>query len=167
MRENNITVFILFTIGGLFLSCNINQEKTNSFLENQTHKSAAKPGSGLTDTLKVSSCVAILYQPDSFQIQKIKATTDKWIYEGSMHEYYYQQRNAITYFKINRPKIKIINCRNARFLLFVKSDKSNELIDLDKLNDAYGLIVFDPERSPLLLDMTNLNSQVPDYFKKN
>ena len=130
-------------------------------------KLQTKPPSSFQDTLRITASSALFYQPDSIQLAKIRLLTEENIFDGSMHEFFYQQRFAHLYFQKNWPQIIIIDVKNIRYLLFEKSDKRTEIIDLDKLNDAYGLIVFSTKLSPLQIDMMNVKTQVSDYFKKN
>ena len=131
------------------------------------HLHLAKPGSTYQDTLEITTASAIFYQPDSIQLEKIRTVTDERIFKGSMHEFFYQQRNAHLFLKEYWPKLKIIEAKNIRYLQFIKAGNHPEIIDLDRKNDAYGMFLFDPAQSPLLVDMTNIETQVPDYFKRD
>lgn len=87
------------------------------------------------------------------------------MYVGNMHEYFYAVRNAHTVIKNTWPMLHIIEAKKIRYLLFVKKDGARECIDLNNHNDFYGLFVFDGTQSPLLVDMTNIESQVSFYLK--
>ena len=123
-----------------------------------------KPPSSFSDTLKINSKSAVFYYPDSMQLEKIKAITEKNIFDGSMHEYFYQVKSVHTGLKDRWPEIKIIEAKNVRWLQFVKANLTIEYIDLDKINDAYGLFVFDPDKSPAQLELTNAESEIGFYF---
>jgi len=123
-----------------------------------------KPGSSFHDTLIISQSCALFYQPDSLQKERIKAATDPRIFEGSMHEFLYQQKTAHAFLKRYWPRLKIVEVSHARYLLFKKNDRSTQVIDLDQLGDSFGMIVFDPIKNPQQMDMTNIETQVPDYF---
>ena len=90
--------------------------------------------------------------------------TEEGIFNSSMHEYYYQVRNAHILMNDQWKAVKIIDARHVRYLVFMKANGEREVIDLDKLNDAYGMFVFDTRKSPRILDMTNVENQLPDYF---
>jgi hypothetical protein len=145
-------------------SCGIKNDVNNTRRE---HPHLTKPGSTYQDTLLVTNASAIFYQPDSIQLEKIRTVTDERIFKGSMHEFFYQQRNAHLFLKQYWPQLRIIEAKNIRYLQFIKADKHSEIIDLDKKNDAYGMFLFDPAKSALLIDMTNIETQVPDYFKRD
>jgi hypothetical protein len=127
----------------------------------------AKPGSHYNDTILVHSNSAVFYSPDSIQLQEIKSFNDSRVFEGIMHECFYQQRNARNVLKMEYPGIKIVEVKNARYLLFRKESKETEVIDLNRQNDPCGLFLFDPARSPKLADMMNIESELGFYFSKN
>jgi len=124
-----------------------------------------KPGSNFQIILIVTESCALFYKPDSIQKEKIKAITDSQIFESSMHDFFYLQRYAHKFLKEHWRGLKIIEAKNVRFLFFIKKDRSSEIIDLDKLDDSYGLILFNRVKSPLQIDMANVETEVPDYFK--
>ena len=124
-----------------------------------------KPGSSYSDTLAIKKACAILYQPDSVQKEKIKAVTEGNVFESSMHEFFYQQRNARIFLKKYWPHLEIIEVSKYRYLLFLKKDQAVNIIDLNQLGDSYGMILFDPFKSPQQSDMMNIETEVPRYFK--
>ncbi len=125
----------------------------------------AKPGSHYNDTIWINSNSAVFYSPDSIQLQEIKTVTDSRVFEGIMHECFYQQRNARMVLKTDYPGIKIIEVNNARFLAFKKESKETVVIDLNR-HDPCGLFLFDPAQSPKLADMMNIESELGFYFYK-
>jgi len=150
----------------LLFGCKVKHEETK---QDTTHQLNAniKPGSGYVDTLIVSAASAIFYQPDSGQLKKIQTVTDKRVFEGSMHEFFYQQRNAHLFLKKYWPHLKIFDARNVRYILFADTSGHFEVIDLDKQGDAYGMFVFAPGKLPRNIDMSNVESQVPSYFQEH
>jgi hypothetical protein len=86
------------------------------------------------------------------------------IYKSLIHEYYYQMLTARTLLKRNWPALKIIESKRNRFLLFIKKDNTRECIDLDTKNDTHGLFVFDGKKTPVPVDMTNLETGVSSYL---
>lgn len=155
----------LFLLSLLSSSCT-NQQQNKNITQKAKKESQNKPPCSFQDSLKIEFNTAVFYQPDSVQKEKIKEVTDSRIFEGSMHEYFYQTKNAHIVLKKNWPKINIIEAKNKRYLVFVKEDKTNDIIDLDKFNDAYGLFIFDGKKKPVLVDMTNLDEALYFYFSK-
>ena len=124
-----------------------------------------KPPSSFTDTIEIAGAAAVFFQPDSMQMKKIKAVTEARIFDGSMHEYIYQTRNAHIYLKKHWPALKSIEAQKVRYLLFRKMDNTLVWKDLDK-QDAYGMFLFDGKNDPHLVDMMNIESEVPAYFNR-
>ena len=54
---------------------------------------------------------AVFYHPDSFQLLKIKEHADPMHYDGSMHEYFFQMRNARIVIKKTWPALIIIEAK--------------------------------------------------------
>ncbi len=150
--------FITFLI---IISCS-DSPKGENHLQNKIEKN--KPGSSFRDTLSVDFPVAVFYSPDSLQLEKIKAITNPRTFEGSMHEYFYLCKNAHTVIRKYYPRLKIIDAKNIRYLLFMKADKSADYVDLDSKPDAYGLYIFDGNKAPLLADMANVDTDLGFYF---
>jgi hypothetical protein len=161
-RIRKISLVCFFFVG--IFSCREDQKKNKISSEKE---SKSKPPSSFTDTLKINSRSAVFYYPDSIQLEKIKAITEKSIFDGSMHEYFYQVKSVHDALKKYWPTIKIVEAKNVRYLQFVKKDQTNEFIDLDTKNDAQGLFVFDPAKSPIQLELTNAESEIGFYFSTN
>jgi hypothetical protein len=123
-----------------------------------------KAASIYQDTLIISTPAAVFYHPDPLQLIKMKAQTDSLFYEGAMHEYFFQMKNAHIAIKKNWPRLTIMECKNYRHLAFIKKNGTREYIDLDAKNDPYGLFVFDGKKPPLSADMTNLETVISFYF---
>jgi len=164
-RFRNLVGFVLMNM--IIYSCTDtpNNKEADKPEQKNIAKDKTKPPSSFPDSLRIDTRAAIFYYPDSLQLEKIKALTDKNIFDGIMHEYFYQFRNAHNVLKDHWPEIEIFEARNVRYLLFTKADKSTEIIDLNTKNDAYGLFVFDKMQSPVLLELTNVESGISFYFQ--
>ena len=155
-------VFILFAC-----SCSQSQEKNNEKVKNdQARKSLIirKPPSSFGDTVLINSESAVFYNPDSLQLKKIKSVNEERIYATITHDCYYQMQNARNVIRQRWPRIRIIEVIKARYLLFVKKDKSKMCIDLNTKNNICGLFLFDPKKDPELADMPNINTSLGFYF---
>ena len=158
--------------GLIIFSCsnsnNSTPSKTTSAVSSKTKNVShyTKPSSSYNDTLKINTSAVVFYYPDSVQLLKIKQLTDSVMYVGNMHEYFYAVRNAHIVIKNTWPRLDIIEAKKIRYLSFVKNDASKECIDLNSYNDFYGLFVFNGSKSPLLVDMTNLETQISFYLKQ-
>ena len=148
----------------LLISCNNNEQQAgNQPLKDSVAFNTKPPGS-YQDSIMIKERTAVFYEPDSIQKEKIRAVTKKGIFESTMHEYYYQVRNAHIVMKEQWKNLKILDVHHVRYLVFIKGSGERVVIDLDQINDAYGMFVFDTRQSPRLIDMTNVENQLPDYF---
>ncbi len=159
----SLMVFICF-------SCNSNEGSSNVIKDSVNSKEITKtlpkkPPSSFADTLVINVPAAVFYQPDSIQLSRMKAITDSMIFDGTMHEYFYQMRNARIVIKKNWPRIQIIEAVKYKYLLFVKKDKSFDCIDLDTRKDSHGLFLFDAVKAPEAVDMMNIESFMGFYFR--
>ncbi len=163
-----ITAFIILL---LFFACSNSQTSRKNNQQEQKKSEIArviykKPASSFSDTLIIQSRSAVFYNPDSLQLQKIKAITENRVYESDVHDCFYQMRNARMVLKKYWPQIHIIETSKTRYLLFIKSDKSKTCIDLDTKGDMCGIFLFDREQDPGLCDMMNIDTALGFYFSK-
>jgi hypothetical protein len=160
---------IIFCIG---FSCKNNHASDNAKMKIadsvksiKTKIVSRKPPGTYQDTLTIDVPSAVFYHPDSLQLEKIRQLSDSVFYIGSMHEYFYMMRNARSVIKKEWPKLKIMEAKNYRYLLFRKKDGSKEYIDLDKNSEVYGLFLFDGKKTAQLADMANIDTELYFYFK--
>ena len=125
-----------------------------------------KPGSSSNDTIVINSKSAVFYSPDSLQMKKIREVNEDAIYATITHDCYYQMQNARLVIKKYWPRIKIIESSRARYLMFVKANKSKMYIDLNNKNDICGIFLFDGQKDPVLVDMPNIDTALGFYFTK-
>jgi hypothetical protein len=123
-----------------------------------------KPAGSYPDTIAVNVPSAVFYNPDSLQWVKIKAITDTMIFESTVHDCFYQMRNARNSLQKNWPKIKIVEVSKARWIRFSLLNGVSEYIDLDTLNDPCGILLFDGHKKALLIDMMNVDTELGFYF---
>lgn len=162
----SLPAFILFAMIGAYCSNSRRHDDRQGNSTGNTNPVKTKPASSYNDTLKIRSSSAVFFNPDSLQLEKIKAITDKQIFEGTMHECFYLMRHSRIVLKKEYPGIKIIDVKNVRYLLFKKSNNDDVLIDLDKKNDPCGVFIFDGTHSPQLVDMANIETELGFYFSR-
>lgn len=160
-----ITRRFLFFAGSLLFTIN------NSCIEaprrNKSGKNTAttsKPPSSFADTVTITHPAAVFYSPDSLQLEKIKSLTDPVIFDGSIHEYYYLMRNAKMVIAKTMPRLKIIEAKNVRYLLFTRHGNQKDCIDLNSYSNASGLFLFNGVKAPLESDMANIETVLGSYF---
>ncbi|HET7001633.1 MAG TPA: hypothetical protein VFI33_10000 [Puia sp.] len=150
-------------------SCSQLPEKNSKQIEkDQASKppNIKKPPSSFEDTVVINCRAAVFYNPDSLQLNKIKSVNETNVYATITHDCYYQMQNARNVIRKYWPQIQVVEVTKARFLLFVKKDKSKIYIDLNAKNDICGSFLFDPEKDPELADMTNIDTFLGFYFGK-
>ena len=119
-----------------------------------------------SDTLAIFQTAVVFYYPDSLQLEKTRWASNKGVYEANVHEFFYLMRNARMAITKNYPLLRIIEAKNVRYLLFVKADKSRTCIDLDTKYDLYGLFAFDSKKTPQLLDLANIDTELGFYYSQ-
>lgn len=163
------TVCILLLLPVFINACN-NTEKENTkepdtYVNKPVKKT--KPPSSLSDSLLIEEPAAIFFHPDSLQDVKIKALTDSGIYKSYTHEMFYQMRYAGIVLHTYYPGLKRIEVKDIRYLVIRKKNSKTEIIDLNTYDDSSGLLVTDLVQPVRLLDMTNIETELDFYFKKN
>ena len=162
--------FTLFFITFLLTGCTDRGSKKDKTGQQETIPPIPvrykKPPSSFSDTLVIDNMSAVFYNPDSLQLDKIKAISKKEIYETEVHNCFFLMRNARIVLKKNWPKIHIIETKTNRYLLFTKADKRNTCIDLNTQGDMCGIFLFDGKKEPELADMMNIDTALGFYFKK-
>jgi hypothetical protein len=160
------SLFILpfcFAVLIFFHSCRIKNVHNSNENKSTGALPIQKPGSSFRDSLFILFPAAVFFSPDPIQKSAISKVTEPAVFESSLHEYYYQMRNARQYLKDHWQKITVADAMNFRYLVFRKADGGVTIIDLNQ-QDPCGMFVFDRIKDPLLIDMTNVDTQVSDYF---
>jgi len=161
--------FIIYFLSiGLCTSCSDAHKQTIVDVPKAGNNSQPqhKPPGSFNDTISIGNPSAVFYHPDSLQVKKIQAITDSMVFKSTMHEFFYQMRNSRIVLKKYYPHIKIVEVTDARWLVFEKTDGTKEYIDLNKNNDPEGLFIFDGHKSPRLVDMMNIETELGFYFSK-
>jgi hypothetical protein len=173
MNENRSKTTLLRVFISIFvLICLYSCTNTGSSKKNNAKQPAIshavpyrKPSSSYNDTLVINSISAVFYNPDSLQLHKIQAITEKRLYETDVHNCFYLMRNARMVLKKYWPYIRIIESSEYRYLLFIKADNSQTCIDLNTKEDMCGILLFDRKKEPELIDMMNIDTALGFYFK--
>ena len=115
--------------------------------------------------MQIDFPAAVFYLPDSLQLEKIKDLTDSEIFEATMHEYFFQMRNARKSINRDWPQLRTIEAKNVRYLLFKGQGSDSTYIDLNTRGDSHGLFLFQPGKKPHYTDMMNIDTELGYYFK--
>ena len=161
--------FTIYIVSVLSLTASCNNDPARDKEKNTSpsgQQVPTKPLSNFQDTMQIDFSAAVFYHPDSLQLEKIKELTDSAIFEATMHEYFFQMRNARISIKRDWPQLKIVEAKNIRFLLFKEKDNDSTYIDLNTKNDSHGLFLFQPGKKPHFADMMNIDTELGFYFNK-
>jgi hypothetical protein len=142
-------------------------EKSSVAADAVRSRIAPKPASSFDDSITADPPVAVFFRPDSLQLEKIKAVNSRTMFINLTHDSYYMMRNAKQVIQKYWPRIKILETSTHRWLVFRKSSDSIRSIDLNKINDMSGIILFDGTKDPILVDMPNIDTQLWFYFGKD
>ena len=112
----------------------------------------------------VDSVCAVSVIPDTVWINKRqKEMGDSWIEVVSDNEYYHSLATD-TLEKLNIPTS--FAPREKRYITFIKNDDSNFTIDLTKMKDAWGLILFNGTDNPVYLSSTDIDDEIKEIYKR-
>ncbi|MDQ1772778.1 hypothetical protein GQR60_18175 [Labilibaculum sp. A4] len=121
----------------------------------------------IKDTSKIrliNKICAISVIPDTSWINKQqKEMGDDWNEVVSDNQYY-DQLAIDTLKSLDIPTY--FAPREKRFINFIKEDKSNFMVDLTKMKDAWGLILFNGFDNPVLWSNTDIDSELKEIYKK-
>lgn len=165
-RGFGVSCLFFLILPSLFFSCAQPAARPAVPEDKQEHTDSVhhKPASGFRDTLLVDFRAAVFFKPDSLQNQQIKAITDPKVFESIEHECFFQMRYSRMTLKAHWPDVRIIEARNIRYILFRQQDGKTECIDLDSQNDPCGVLIFNGKKKALLVDMTNIDTELGFYF---
>ena len=152
----------------LYVSCSGSSRHNtiNTGKNNYNDTIQRKPPGSFSDTVIIGFPAAVFYNPDSLQLKKIEAVVDTMTFKSTLHDCFYQMRNARIVLKQYYPLVKITDVKNARYLLFKKANGQKECIDLNTQNDPCGIFIFDGYKKAQLVDMMNIDSELGFYFSK-
>jgi hypothetical protein len=124
-----------------------------------------KPPSSFQDSLVIKSRSVVFFEPDSLQMEKIKLVNEKMIFESLSHDCFYQMQHARNVLEKDWQGLRVVFASKNRWLIFRKSSGADSSIDLNKVNNICGIFLFDPQKNPVRIDMTNIESQLGFYFR--
>ncbi len=117
-----------------------------------------------TQIKTIDKVCAISVIPDTSWINKQQQEMgDDWNEVVSDNQYY-EQLAIDTLEKLDIPNF--FAPREKRFINFVKTDNSSFMIDLTKMKDAWGLILFNGTDNPVLWSSTDIDDELKEIYKK-
>jgi len=168
--QQNYRLVKYFTAVFLIVSFSCGQKKSEnrSTDTKESLHTQSKPPSSSQDSLYITQLSAVFFEPDPIQFEKLKSITEKRAFETNVHEYFFQFRNATAYLQEHFPHVKIISAKNFRYVVFQSQGllPATEVIDLDRVSDAWGMYFFKPLKQARLIDMMSVDTEAPNYFSK-
>lgn len=122
-----------------------------------------KPGSSFKDTLSIDFPAAVFFNTDKIQSEKYIEQIGEKVFESIQHDCFYQTKYSLNVLKKYYPKIHVFEVKNSRYLKFKSINSGFIIIDLNKY-DLCGMFISDGQQSPLVVDMTNVETQLGFYF---
>jgi len=108
-------------------------------------------------------CAVSVIPDPSWINQQQKEMGDNWNEVVSDNQYYeYLAKDTLE--KLDIPTS--FASREKRFIRFVKADKSDFTIDLTKMKDAWGLILFNGNDNPVLWSSTDIDEELKEIYNK-
>lgn len=108
---------------------------------------------------------AVFYHPDSNQLNRIQSIISPSDFQSHTHEFFFQMRNARKSIKRDWPKLKVVETKKHRYLLFRSKSTLSFLIDLDDYPEFAGIVLFKKGKQPHQVDMMNIDTELLYYFK--
>jgi hypothetical protein len=158
------TTFLgLITI--MISSCNqsIKTENINAKKNNTPEIVIQKVTTKITndDTLIIENTSAVIVSADSLQMEKRKKELGKDFYAGADDYAFYLNE---TQKFLDSVKLKTIDCNGKKYLKFVYTDRSIELINLTNLDELWKVYFFSPSKKSVSVDMTMIDEEYKKYF---
>ena len=164
-NRNPINFFPLLLVLLFLNSCSNNvQNKEALSTETDSARSVkGKASSSFKDTLDLDFPSAVFFNTDKVQSEKYVESNGKKVFDSIQHDCFYQMKYSRDVLKKYYPEIKITEVINSRYLRFKTINSEYIIIDLDKY-DLCGMFISDGKKSPVVVDMTNVETQLGFYF---
>lgn len=124
---------------------------------------APQPSPLDTDTLTIDRKAAVFYQPDSLQIEKRMKEAGEADFRAGADDYIYYVNTSAEY--LEKQGLSVLDAKNKKYLKFVLADKRTHVINLDTLQELWGMYLFDPKKKPYAADMTMIEDEYKNYYR--
>jgi hypothetical protein len=123
----------------------------------------SETNSANSDTLIVDRQAAVFIEPDSLQIERRKKLVGEENFYIGADDYLFYLNIAGQF--LDSVKLTTLNAKDKKYLKFVGSDNSQQLIRLDKLDELWSIYFFDPTKKAKQVDMTTIDEEYKSYFR--
>jgi hypothetical protein len=155
-----LLLFILFST-----SCtnNVQNKEVLPTKSDTVRSRQGKLSSSFKDTLSIDYPAAVFFNTDTLQSEHYIEKNGEKVFESIQHEFYYQMKYSRNVLKKYYPNIHVIEAISSRYLKFKTISSGHVIIDLDKY-DLCGMFISDGQKPPVVVDMTNVETQLEFYF---
>ncbi|MFA6946551.1 MAG: hypothetical protein WC220_11685 [Pedobacter sp.] len=162
--KHYLLLFLAFVIPFSYSCTNPGKDPESLAAKNDSIDSILrKPPSSFKDTVSIGFPAAVFYNTDKRQSEKFIETNGKKVFESIQHDCFYQMKYSREVLNKYYPGVRLTELTNARYLQFKKADSEYTIIDLNNY-ELCGMFIFDGHKAPLLVDMTNVDTQLGFYF---
>lgn len=116
-----------------------------------------------SDTLIVDKQAAVFIEPDSLRIEERKREIGEENFYTETDDYLYYTNRAREF--LDSVKLTVLNAKGKKFIKFVRSDKTQQIINIKKLPDLWSIYFFDPKEKAKQVDITSIDEEYKIYFK--
>ena len=141
----------------------ISSADTTLKVDTLKEQTALQPSPLHSDTLIIDRQAAVFYQPDSFQLEKRMKEVDEADFRAGADDYIYYINTSVEY--LEKEGLPVLDAKNKKYLKFVLTDKQDQVIKLDTLEELWGIYLFDPKKSVYAADMTIIEDEYKRYYK--
>jgi hypothetical protein len=177
MKKQHIFLIAVALLAGIyFISSAINQKKQSDdilakFNEvNNQLKSSLDSLSALRaisdvsgDTLVIYGRSAVMYQPDSIRLEQFRKRVGEEDYRIGLDDNLNLLHQSEEY--LTQKNCPVINAGTTKYLRFVLNDRSSQLVNLQKVENLWGIILFDPSKAPRYADISDMEEEYEVFFK--
>lgn len=115
------------------------------------------------DTLTISTRCAVMFEPDSLQIEKRMQEAGEENFRAGADDYLYYMNLSAEY--LEKQGLPVTDAKSSKYLRFVLADKSIKLIKTDTLPGLWGFYLFDPTMQPHYADILAMEDEYQAYYK--
>ncbi len=159
MKKNTIIAILCLTA----IACKKDPEKTlNDTVETQVTTPPKHPtNTTKSDTLTIDKRCAVNYWAPKEKMDKMEKDGGDGFYTASDDVGWYIYESTRYLDSINFP---IIRTKGYRYIRFKKADGSSEYINTDTIHGIANIYFFDPHKTVINADITNIYESFPEYF---
>ena len=117
-----------------------------------------------TDTLIVDRQAAVFIEPDSLQIEKRKKQVGEENFYVGADDYLFYMNTAQKF--VDSVKLTTLSAKDKKFIKFIGSDKTQQIITLDKMPELWNVYFFKPTKKAKQVDMTIIDEEYKSYFQQ-